>query len=91
MKTLKSAEIQEVHGRHHFFCIDLEMILEAQDQVVEAVLCLIIEQLICIMIASSKGTNRDLLFLFASGASFLCPVHSWTSGEDLGGNILRHR
>lgn len=56
-----------------------------------AVLCLVIEQLICIKVASSKGKNRDLLFLFASGASFLCPVHSWTSGEDLGGDILRHR
>lgn len=25
------------------------------------------------------------------GGSFLCPVHSWTSGEDLAGDILRHR
>ncbi|MEQ2263340.1 hypothetical protein XENORESO_006371, partial [Xenotaenia resolanae] len=25
------------------------------------------------------------------GGSFLCPVHSWTSGEDVAGHILRHR
>lgn len=40
---------------------------------------------------------KNLLFVcpidssFSVGGSFLCPVHSWTSGEDLAGDILRHR
>uniref|UniRef100_H3C3C9 Myosin XVA n=1 Tax=Tetraodon nigroviridis TaxID=99883 RepID=H3C3C9_TETNG len=41
--------------------------------------------------ANRKKANMALHVHCFDGASFLCPVHSWTSGEDLGGNILRHR
>ncbi|XP_029292905.1 unconventional myosin-XV [Cottoperca gobio] len=41
--------------------------------------------------ANRKKANMVLHVHCFDGGSFLCPVHSWTSGEDLAGNILRHR
>ncbi|XP_029914219.1 unconventional myosin-XV [Myripristis murdjan] len=41
--------------------------------------------------ANRKKANMVLQVHCFDGASFLCPVHSWTSGEDLAGDILRHR
>uniref|UniRef100_A0AAV2KLB3 Uncharacterized protein n=1 Tax=Knipowitschia caucasica TaxID=637954 RepID=A0AAV2KLB3_KNICA len=41
--------------------------------------------------ANRKKANLALHLHCFDGGSFLCPVHSWTSGEDLAGNILRHR
>uniref|UniRef100_I3KF02 Myosin XVA n=1 Tax=Oreochromis niloticus TaxID=8128 RepID=I3KF02_ORENI len=41
--------------------------------------------------ANRKKANMVLHVHCLDGGSFLCPVHSWTSGEDLAGNILRHR
>ncbi|KAM3597250.1 uncharacterized protein V6R79_001885 [Siganus canaliculatus] len=38
-----------------------------------------------------KKANMVLHVHCFDGGSFLCPVHSWTSGEDLAGDILRHR
>uniref|UniRef100_A0A3P8RPX6 Myosin XVA n=1 Tax=Amphiprion percula TaxID=161767 RepID=A0A3P8RPX6_AMPPE len=41
--------------------------------------------------ANRKKANMVLHVHCFDGGSFLCPVHSWTSGEDLAGHILRHR
>ncbi|KAJ8413507.1 hypothetical protein AAFF_G00080140 [Aldrovandia affinis] len=41
--------------------------------------------------ANRKRANMVLQVHCFDGASFLCPVHSWTSGEDLSGDILQHR
>ncbi|XP_022539080.2 unconventional myosin-XV isoform X1 [Astyanax mexicanus] len=41
--------------------------------------------------ANRKKANMVLQVHCFDGASFLCPVHSWTSGEDLAGDILQHR
>ncbi|XP_038551772.1 unconventional myosin-XV [Micropterus salmoides] len=41
--------------------------------------------------ANRKKANMVLHMHCLDGESFLCPVHSWTSGEDLAGDILRHR
>ncbi|XP_028842547.1 unconventional myosin-XV isoform X2 [Denticeps clupeoides] len=41
--------------------------------------------------ANRKKANMVLQLHCFDGASFLCPVHSWTSGEDLAGDILQHR
>ncbi|XP_054616352.1 unconventional myosin-XV isoform X2 [Dunckerocampus dactyliophorus] len=41
--------------------------------------------------ANRKKANMVLHLHCFDGVSFLCPLHSWTSGEDLAGNILRHR
>ncbi|XP_069005770.1 unconventional myosin-XV [Embiotoca jacksoni] len=41
--------------------------------------------------ANRKKANMVLHVHCFDGESFLCPVHSWTSGEDLSGDILRHR
>ncbi|XP_066530593.1 unconventional myosin-XV [Hoplias malabaricus] len=41
--------------------------------------------------ANRKKANMVLQVHCFDGASFLCPVHSWTSGEDLAGDVLQHR
>ncbi|XP_068560532.1 unconventional myosin-XV [Cebidichthys violaceus] len=41
--------------------------------------------------ANRKKASMVLHVHCLDGGSFLCPVHSWTSGEDLAGHILRHR
>ncbi|MED6248144.1 hypothetical protein ATANTOWER_027565 [Ataeniobius toweri] len=41
--------------------------------------------------ANRKKANIVLHVHCFDGGSFLCPVHSWTSGEDVAGHILRHR
>ncbi|XP_028454926.1 unconventional myosin-XV [Perca flavescens] len=41
--------------------------------------------------ANRKKANMVLQLHCFDGGSFLCPAHSWTSGEDLAGDILRHR
>ncbi|XP_077396049.1 unconventional myosin-XV isoform X2 [Festucalex cinctus] len=41
--------------------------------------------------ANRKKANMALHVHCFDGSSFLCPVHSWTSGEDLAGDILQHR
>ncbi|KAM6957849.1 unconventional myosin-XV [Aplochiton taeniatus] len=41
--------------------------------------------------ANRKKANMVLQVHCFDGESFLCPVHSWTSGEDLAGLILQHR
>ncbi|KAE8282979.1 Unconventional myosin-XV Unconventional myosin-15 [Larimichthys crocea] len=41
--------------------------------------------------ANRKKANMVLHVHCFDGGAFLCPVHSWTSGEDLAGDILRHR
>ncbi|KAF7669609.1 hypothetical protein LDENG_00170630 [Lucifuga dentata] len=41
--------------------------------------------------ANRKKANMALHIHCFDGRSFLCSVHSWTSGEDLAGDILRYR
>uniref|UniRef100_A0A671S2H3 Unconventional myosin-XV-like n=1 Tax=Sinocyclocheilus anshuiensis TaxID=1608454 RepID=A0A671S2H3_9TELE len=41
--------------------------------------------------ANRKKANMVLQVHCFDGTSFLCPMHSWTSGEDLAGDILQHR
>uniref|UniRef100_A0A673IR59 Unconventional myosin-XV-like n=1 Tax=Sinocyclocheilus rhinocerous TaxID=307959 RepID=A0A673IR59_9TELE len=41
--------------------------------------------------ANRKKANMVLQVHCFDGTSFLCPVHSWTSGEELAGDILQHR
>ncbi|KAG5279414.1 hypothetical protein AALO_G00077540 [Alosa alosa] len=41
--------------------------------------------------ANRKKANMVLQVHCFDGTSFLCPVHSWTSGEDLAGDVLQHR
>ncbi|XP_077591330.1 unconventional myosin-XV [Stigmatopora nigra] len=41
--------------------------------------------------ANRKKANMVLHVHCFDGSSFQCPVHSWTTGEDLAGDILRHR
>ncbi|KAK9534679.1 hypothetical protein VZT92_007109 [Zoarces viviparus] len=41
--------------------------------------------------ANRKKANMVLHVHCFDGGSFLCPAHSWTSGEELAGHILRHR
>nr|XP_046189969.1 unconventional myosin-XV isoform X1 [Oncorhynchus gorbuscha] len=41
--------------------------------------------------ANRKRANMVLQVSCFDGESFLCPVQSWTSGEDLAGDILRNR
>ncbi|XP_051988166.1 unconventional myosin-XV-like [Xyrauchen texanus] len=41
--------------------------------------------------ANRKKANMVLQVHCFDGLSFLCPVHSWTSGEELAGDILQHR
>ncbi|XP_077940214.1 unconventional myosin-XV isoform X2 [Gasterosteus aculeatus] len=41
--------------------------------------------------ANRKKASMVLHVHCFDGGSFLCPVHSWTSGEDLAGDVLRHR
>ncbi|XP_062386970.1 unconventional myosin-XV [Sardina pilchardus] len=41
--------------------------------------------------ANRKNANMVLQVHCFDGTSFLCPVHSWTSGEDLAGDVLQHR
>ncbi|KAF7691114.1 unconventional myosin-XV isoform X1 [Silurus meridionalis] len=40
--------------------------------------------------ANRKKANMVLQVHCFDGTSFLCPVNSWTSGEDLAGDILQH-
>ncbi|KAJ7992012.1 hypothetical protein DPEC_G00274170 [Dallia pectoralis] len=40
--------------------------------------------------ANRKKANMVLQMTCFDGKSFLCPVHSWTSGEDLAGDVLRY-
>ncbi|PKU30971.1 unconventional myosin-xv [Limosa lapponica baueri] len=38
------------------------------------------------------GDRRDLLTAHPSpGDQFSCPIHSWSTGEDLAGDVLKHR
>ncbi|XP_058510682.1 unconventional myosin-XV [Solea solea] len=41
--------------------------------------------------ANRKKANMVLHMHCFDGRTLLCPVHSWTSGEELAGDILRHR
>ncbi|KAL6102536.1 myo15a [Pungitius sinensis] len=41
--------------------------------------------------ANRKKASMVLHVHCFDGGSFLCPVHSWTSGEDLAADVLRHR
>lgn len=41
--------------------------------------------------ANRKKANMVLQVHCFDGTSSLCPVHSWTSGEELAGDILQHR
>ncbi|KAK3532493.1 hypothetical protein QTP86_018529 [Hemibagrus guttatus] len=41
--------------------------------------------------ANRKKANMVLQVHCFDGTSFLCPVNSWTTGEDLAGDILQHR
>ncbi|XP_055047421.2 unconventional myosin-XV [Misgurnus anguillicaudatus] len=41
--------------------------------------------------ANRKKANMVLHVPCFDGTSFLCPVHSWTSGEELAADILQHR
>uniref|UniRef100_A0A8C9SPY2 Myosin XVA n=1 Tax=Scleropages formosus TaxID=113540 RepID=A0A8C9SPY2_SCLFO len=41
--------------------------------------------------ANRKKANMVLQVHCFDGSSFLCPLHSWTSGEELAGAILQHR
>nr|XP_023670818.1 unconventional myosin-XV-like [Paramormyrops kingsleyae] len=41
--------------------------------------------------ANRKRANMVLQVHCFDGASFLCPLHSWTNGEELAGDVLRHR
>ncbi|KAG7316984.1 hypothetical protein KOW79_019282 [Hemibagrus wyckioides] len=41
--------------------------------------------------ANRKKANMVLQVHCFDGSSFLCPVNSWTTGEDLAGDILQHR
>ncbi|XP_029102796.1 unconventional myosin-XV-like [Scleropages formosus] len=41
--------------------------------------------------ANRKKANMVLQVHCFDGASFLCPLHSWTSGEELARDILQHR
>ncbi|TRY59058.1 hypothetical protein DNTS_008381 [Danionella cerebrum] len=41
--------------------------------------------------ANRKKANMVLQVHCFDGTSFLCPVHSWKSGEELAGDILQHR
>ncbi|KAJ8001329.1 hypothetical protein DPEC_G00168410 [Dallia pectoralis] len=41
--------------------------------------------------ASRKRAHTLLQIHCFDGVSFLCPLHSWTTGEDLAQNILKHR
>ncbi|KAG9343032.1 hypothetical protein JZ751_015250 [Albula glossodonta] len=41
--------------------------------------------------ANRKKANMVLQVHCFDGASFLCPLHSWTTGEDLAGEVLQHR
>ncbi|KAM8825452.1 unconventional myosin-XV-like isoform 1-T1 [Synchiropus picturatus] len=41
--------------------------------------------------ANRKKANMVLHVHCFDGGSFMCPVHSWTSGEDLAADILHHR
>ncbi|KAM3863907.1 LOW QUALITY PROTEIN: unconventional myosin-XV [Diretmus argenteus] len=41
--------------------------------------------------ANRKKANMVLQVHCFDGVSYLCPINSWTSGEDLSGDILRHR
>ncbi|XP_027004193.2 unconventional myosin-XV [Tachysurus fulvidraco] len=41
--------------------------------------------------ANRKKANMVLQVHCFDGTSFLCPVNSWTTGEDLAGDILLHR
>ncbi|XP_057203153.1 unconventional myosin-XV [Triplophysa rosa] len=41
--------------------------------------------------ANRKKANMVLQVHCFDGTSFLCPVHSWTSGEELAADVLQHR
>ncbi|XP_023677819.2 unconventional myosin-XV isoform X2 [Paramormyrops kingsleyae] len=41
--------------------------------------------------ANRKKASMVLQVHCFDGSSFLCPLHCWTSGEDLAGTILQHR
>ncbi|KAL7852962.1 hypothetical protein SRHO_G00187470 [Serrasalmus rhombeus] len=41
--------------------------------------------------ANRKKAHMVLQVHCFDGVSFLCPVHSWTSGEEVAGNVLQHR
>ncbi|XP_023814203.1 unconventional myosin-XV-like [Oryzias latipes] len=41
--------------------------------------------------ANRKRANMVLHILCFDGLSFLCPLHSWTTGEEIAKNILQHR
>nr|XP_015215599.1 PREDICTED: unconventional myosin-XV [Lepisosteus oculatus] len=41
--------------------------------------------------ANRKRASMVLQVHCLDGESFLCPVHSWTTGEELAGDVLRHR
>ncbi|XP_040214368.1 unconventional myosin-XV [Rana temporaria] len=41
--------------------------------------------------ASRERANMALDIYCFDGTSILCPIHSWTDGEELAGDVLRHR
>ncbi|XP_072514080.1 unconventional myosin-XV [Salminus brasiliensis] len=41
--------------------------------------------------ANRKKAHMVLQVHCFDGVSFLCPLHSWTNGEDLAGDVLQHR
>ncbi|XP_051558226.1 unconventional myosin-XV [Myxocyprinus asiaticus] len=41
--------------------------------------------------ANRKKAHMVLQVHCFDGVSFLCPVHSWTNGEELAGDVLQHR
>ncbi|XP_071975982.1 unconventional myosin-XV isoform X2 [Engystomops pustulosus] len=41
--------------------------------------------------ASRERANMALDIHCFDGAKMLCPIHSWTDGEELAGDVLRHR
>ncbi|KAM3915876.1 unconventional myosin-XV [Leptodactylus fuscus] len=47
----------------------------------------------CLMewIASRERANMALDIYCFDGTKMLCPIHSWTDGEELAGDVLRHR
>ncbi|XP_078518827.1 unconventional myosin-XV [Lissotriton helveticus] len=42
-------------------------------------------------IANKEKANMALDIYCFDGGLFSCPIHSWTSGEDIAGDVLRHR
>ncbi|KAJ1096725.1 hypothetical protein NDU88_001856 [Pleurodeles waltl] len=42
-------------------------------------------------VANKEKANMALDIYCFDGGHFSCPIHSWTSGEDIAGDVLRHR